>query len=160
MSENVFWLGIGFLFSELSKLERKPSEVVRRTICGIIKFVKENQRLEQDDVVVVSLCDTTMLDWTRIDFPHIPKRYVVSDVRIEGNQEFPIPFTLYYDAEEVDLNLCYGLWCDVFDKNRQIKYASERFISVLTDQYPKTNVHLVVIPCGDDSSTNTNTTKT
>ena len=137
---------------EIPTFERSSSERVRRTLCGVIEVSKERQLLESDDAIVVTLCDITLWDWTRIDFPHIPKRYIVADVKFDGCDYFPIPFTLYYDAEEIDSNLCYGIRCDILDKDHQVKYSSERFIPVLTDKYPKTNVHINVVPCSDGLS--------
>jgi hypothetical protein len=69
---------------------------------------------------------------------------------------FPIPFTLYYNAEEIDGNLCYGIRVDILDKHQEVKFSSERFIDVLTDKYPKTNVHITVVPSINPSTTTTN----
>ncbi|CAF4825367.1 unnamed protein product, partial [Rotaria sp. Silwood2] len=110
---------------------------------------------DSDDVVIVTLCDITLWDWSRIDFPHIPQRFIVSNIKLDNCDYFPIPFTLYYNAEEIDKNLCYGIRCDILDKDQQVKYSSEKFIDVLTDKYPKTNIHITVIP-SDVPSTTTN----
>jgi uncharacterized lipoprotein YbaY len=102
--------------------------------------------LEPTDRVVISLCDITLWDWTRLDFPHIPQRFVLSHIKLDHCDYFPIPFTLYYNADEINENLCYGIRCDILDKDEEVKYSSEQFINVLTDEYPKTNVHITVIP--------------
>ena len=128
-------------------MARRASQVLRRTLCGVIESLDEHCVLNARDVVIVTLCDITMWEWTRIDFPHIPKRYVVTDTKLDECDYFPIPFTLYYDADDIDGNLCYGLRCDILDKNDEIKYSSERFIPVLTEKHPKTNVHITVVPC-------------
>jgi uncharacterized lipoprotein YbaY len=128
----------------------------RRTLCGVIETLDEHCVLDPDDVIIVILCDTTLSDLTRIDFPHIPHRYILSKVKLEKCDYFPIPFTLYYNAEEIDGNLCYGIRVDILDKNQEVKYSSERFIDVLTDKYPKTNVHITVLPSSNPSTTTTN----
>lgn len=128
----------------------ESASIERRTLCGVVQRYNEHCLLDVDDVIIITLCDITLWDWTRIDFPHIPQRYIVTDVKIDGCDEFPVPFTLYYDAEEIDRNLCYGIRCDIFDKNGQVKYSSERFIPVLTDQNPKTNVHITAMPTTSD----------
>lgn len=120
--------------------------MTRRTLCGVVQSLDEHCILNPNDIVVISLCDTTLWDWTRIDFPHIPQRFLISHVKLDHCDEFPIPFTLYYNAEEIDGNLCYGIRCDILNEDEQLKYSTERFINVLTDKYPKTNVHLTVIP--------------
>jgi uncharacterized lipoprotein YbaY len=130
--------------------------MVRRTLCGVIQSVDDHCTLDPNDVIVITLCDTTLWDWTRIDFPHIPHRYIISNVKMDNCDYFPIPFTLYYNAEEIDGNLCYGIRCDILDKNQELKYSSERFINVLTDKYPKTNVHITVIPINIPSTSTTN----
>lgn len=132
--------------------------MARRTLCGVVKSLDDRCVLDPHDVVVVSLCDITLWEWTRIDFPHIPKRYIVSKVKIDGSDLFPVPFTLYYDGDEIDSNLCYGLRCDILDKDDEVKYTSDRFIPVLTDKYPKTNVHITVMPCPSVPTTTTTTT--
>jgi uncharacterized lipoprotein YbaY len=134
------------IFIESSILLRSASEMVRRTLCGVIENTANHCVLNADDVVIVTLCDTTLWDWTRIDFPHIPHRFIVSNVKLDDCDYFPIPFTLYYNDEEIDPNLCYGIRCDVLDKSNEIKYSSEQFIPVLTDKHPKTNVHITVGP--------------
>jgi hypothetical protein len=120
--------------------------MTRRTLCGVIESVSEQCRLNIDDIVIVTLCDTTLLEWTRIDFPHIPQCNVVSNVKLDDCGYFPVPFTLYYNHEEIDGNLCYGIRCDILDRAKHIKFSSERFIPVLTDKHPKTNIHIVVRP--------------
>jgi len=136
-----------------STLQRRASEMTRRTLCGVIESLDDHCALDPDDVIVITLCDTTLWDWTRIDFPHIPQRFIVSNVKIDNCDYFPIPFTLYYNAEEIDGNLCYGIRCDILDKDQEVKYSSDRFIDVLTDKYPKTNVHITVIPCNIPTTT-------
>lgn len=118
--------------------------MVRRTLCGVIESSNKHCVLDADDVIIVTLCDTTLGEWTRIDFPHIPQRYILSTVKLDGCDYFPIPFTIYYNTEEIDSNLCYGIRCDILDKSQEIKYSSERFIPVLTDNHPKTNIHITV----------------
>lgn len=130
--------------------------MTRRTLCGVIETLDDHVMLDPNDVVVITLCDITLWDWTRIDFPHIPHRYIVSNTKMDNCDYFPIPFTLYYNAEEIDGNLCYGIRCDILDKNEELKYSSERFINVLTDKYPKTNVHITVIPSNIPSTSTTN----
>jgi len=120
--------------------------MVRRTLCGVIESSNDECVLNSDDIIIITLCDITLWEWTRIDFPHIPQRYIVSNVKLDDCNYFPIPFTLYYNEEEIDRNLCYGIRCDVMNKAKEIKYSSERFIPVLTDKHPKTNVHITVIP--------------
>jgi hypothetical protein len=120
--------------------------MVRRTLCGVIESSNNHCPLDADDVVIITLCDITLWEWTRIEFPHIPQRYIVSNVKLDDCNYFPIPFTLYYNDEEIDTNLCYGIRCDVLNKSKEIKYSSERFIPVLTDKHPKTNVHIIVTP--------------
>jgi len=129
--------------------------MTRRTLCGVIQSLNDHCTLDPNDVIVISLCDITLWDWTRIDFPHIPHRYIVSNVKIDNCDYFPIPFTLYYNAEEIDGNLCYGIRCDILNKNQELKYSSERFINVLTDKYPKTNVHITVMPADIPSTSTT-----
>ena len=136
--------------------QRRNSEISRRTICGVIESLSEHHVLDPNDLVVVTLCDITLLDWTRIDCPHIPRRFIVSNIELHNCDHFPIPFTLYYNADEIDENLCYGIRCDIFDKDQQVKYNSERFIDVLTDKYPKTNITITVVPCRIASTTKTN----
>src|ERR1700720_1983627 len=102
--------------------------MVRRTLCGVIESSTNHCALDADDVVIVTLCDITLWEWTRIDFPHIPRRYIVSDIKLDDCGYFPIPFTLYYNDEEIDPNLCYGIRCDVLNRSKEIKYSSERFI--------------------------------
>ncbi|CAF4250340.1 unnamed protein product, partial [Rotaria sordida] len=125
---------------------RSTSETVRRTLCGIIESSNDHCVLEADDVVIITLCDITLWEWTRIDFPHIPHRHVLSNIKLDNCDYFPIPFTLYYNDEEIDQNLCYGIRCDILNKYKEIKYSSERFIPVLTEHYPKTNVNITVGP--------------
>ncbi len=129
--------------------------MTRRTLCGVIESLDEHCMLDPKDVVVITLCDITLWDWTRIDFPHIPQRFIVSHVKLDHCDYFPIPFTLYYNAEEIDSNLCYGIRCDILDKDEEAKYSSERFINVLTDKYPKTNVHITVVPSMTPSTSTT-----
>ena len=133
--------------------------MTRRTLCGVVESLDEHCILDPNDIVVISLCDTTLWDWTRIDFPHIPQRFILSHLKLDHCEEFPIPFTLYYNAEEIDGNLCYGIRCDILDQHEQLKYSTERFINVLTDKYPKTNVHLTVIPLRNSSKTRTTNDK-
>ena len=135
-----------YFYLENSTLERRESQMTRQTLCGVIKNIVNNCVLDPTDTVIVTLCDITLWDWTRIDFPHIPQRFIVSHVKLDNCDYFPIPFTLYYDSDEIDGNLCYGLRCDIFDKHNEVKYGSEQFINVLTEKYPKTNVHLTVLP--------------
>lgn len=118
--------------------------MVRRTLCGVVESTPAHVLLKSDDVVVVTLCETTQLEWTRIDFPHVPHRYVLSTVMLDDCGRFPIPFTLYYNDGEIDENLCYGVRCDVLDAAKETKMTSERFIPVLTEKHPKTNVHIPV----------------
>ncbi|CAF1009034.1 unnamed protein product [Adineta steineri] len=125
---------------------RSASEMVRRTLCGVIESSNDQCIIDVDDIVIITLCDITQWDWTRIDFPHIPFRYIVSDIKLDDCTHFPIPFTLYYQDVEIDENLCYGIRCDVLNKSKDIKYSSHRFIPVLTEQHPKTNVHIIVSP--------------
>jgi hypothetical protein len=132
--------------------------MIRRTLCGVIESADDHCILDPDDVIIISLCDITLWEWTRIDCPHIPQRFVVSNVKLDGCVCFPIPFTVYYNDEDIDGNLCYGIRCDILDKDEEVKYSSERFIHVLTDKYPKTNVHITVVRCGIPSSTATTTT--
>ena len=120
--------------------------MVRRTLCGVVDTCDKHSRLASDDVVVVNLCDITLFEWTRVDFPHIPHRYLISNTVLENNDFFPIPFTIYYNEEEIDKDLCYGIRCDIFDREKNIKFSSERFIPVLTDKHPKTNVYITVGP--------------
>jgi uncharacterized lipoprotein YbaY len=120
--------------------------MVRRTLCGVIESTNKQCPLDSDDVVIVTLCDITQFEWTRIDFPHIPRRYIISNIKLDDCGYFPIPFTIYYNEEEIDPNLCYGVRCDVLTKSNEIKYSSERFIHVLTDNHPRTNVHITVGP--------------
>jgi len=131
---------------ESATLYRSASEMVRRTLCGVIECTNDHCVLDADDVVIVTLCDITLWEWTRIDFPHIPRRYILTNVKLEDCDYFPIPFTIYYNDEEIDTNLCYGIRCDVLNKSQEIKYSSERFIPVLTDKHPKTNIHIIVGP--------------
>ena len=127
--------------------------MTRCTLCGVVESLNTHCLLDPSDVVVITLCDVTLWDWTRIDFPHIPQRFIISHVKLDHCDDFPIPFTLYYNAEEIDGNLCYGLRCDILDRREKLKYSTERFINVLTDKYPKTNVHLTVIPFRRTSTT-------
>jgi len=120
--------------------------MVRRTLCGVIQCDSQQCTLDRDDIAVVSLCDTTLLELTRIDFPHIPQKYIISKVKLDDCGDFPIPFTIYYNDEEIDPNLCYGIRCDVFDKEKEVKFSSDKFIPVLTDKHPKTNIHILVGP--------------
>lgn len=120
--------------------------MVRRTLCGVIEGSNNHCTLDPGDVVVITLCDITLWEWTRVDFPHIPQRKILSSVKLDDCDYFPIPFTLYYNYEEIDDNLCYGIRCDVFDKFKEIKYSSERFVPVLTDGCPKTNINMIVGP--------------
>jgi uncharacterized lipoprotein YbaY len=145
------------IYLEPSTFQRRGSDVSRRTLCGVIKTLDENSMLKPTDVVVISLCDITLSDWTRLDFPHIPQRLVLSHIKLNNCDYFPIPFTLYYNADEINENLCYGIRCDIFDKHDEVKYSSEQFINVLTDEYPKTNVHITVIPSNIPSTTNDKT---
>ena len=135
--------------------QRRASEMVRRTLCGVIECATANCPLNSDDVLVITLCDTTLFDWSRIDFPHIPTRCIISSVKLDDCGYFPVPFTLYYNDEQIDINLCYGVRCDVIDREQNIKYSSERFVPVLTDKQPKTNINIMVsprqIPCGSSS---------
>jgi uncharacterized lipoprotein YbaY len=128
----------------------------RRTLCGVIESLHDHCHLDPNDVIVITLCDITLWDWTRIDFPHIPHRYIVSNVKFDHCDYFPIPFTLYYNPEDIDGNLCYGIRCDILDKDQELKYSSEQFINVLTDKYPKTNVHITVMPSGIPSTSTIN----
>ncbi|CAF3735909.1 unnamed protein product [Rotaria sordida] len=141
---------------EQTNLQRRSTHMSRHTICGVIENLNDNCVLDSGDVVIVTLCDTTLWDWTRIDFPHIPQRFIVSNVKLDNCDYFPIPFTLYYNAEEIDKNLCYGIRCDILDKDQQVKYSSEKFIDVLTDKYPKTNINIIVVPSDVPSTTTTN----
>lgn len=134
--------------------------MTRQTICGVIKISNDQCVLDPDDVVIISLCDITLWEWTRIDFPHISQRFVLSNLKLDNCRYFPIPFTLYYNEEEIDENLCYGIRCDILDKDKELKYSSERFIHVLTDKYPKTNVHITVVPCSNPVTTTTHYDKT
>jgi uncharacterized lipoprotein YbaY len=134
------------LFSESATLYRSASEMVRRTLCGVIHSSNDHCVLDADDVIIITLCDTTLWDWARVDFPHIPQRYVISNVKLEDCDYLPMPFTLYYNDEEIDPNLCYGIRCDILTKTKDIKYSSDGFIPVLTEKYPKTNVHITVGP--------------
>lgn len=118
--------------------------MVRRTLCGVVQASNDRCDLNADDVLIVTLCDITLWDWTRIDFPHIPQRHILSSVKLEDCGYLPMPFTLYYNDEEIDPNLCYGIRCDILDKNNEIKYSSDRFIPVLTEKHPKTNVKIHV----------------
>ncbi|CAF3075620.1 unnamed protein product [Rotaria socialis] len=127
-------------------LQRRASEMVRRTLCGVIESSNGRCPLEVGDAVIVTLCDTTLWEWTRMDFPHIPQRHVLSSIILDDCDYFPIPFTLYYNYEEIDETLCYGVRCDILDKTKEIKYSSERFVPVLTDGYPKTNINIIVGP--------------
>jgi len=120
--------------------------MVRRTLCGVIESANKHYTLDPDDIVIVTLCDITLWEWTRVDFPHIPHRYIISNIKLDACNYFPIPFTVYYNEEEIDPNLCYGIRCDVLDKSEEIKYTSEQFIPVLTDKHPKTNIHITVAP--------------
>jgi uncharacterized lipoprotein YbaY len=120
--------------------------MVRRTLCGVIESANDRCVLTADDVVIVTLCDITLWELTRVDFPHIPRRYILSNIKLDDCHYFPIPFTLYYNDEEIDGNLCYGIRCDILDKAEELKYSSERFIPVLTEKHPKTNVHITVGP--------------
>jgi uncharacterized lipoprotein YbaY len=129
----------------------------RRTICGVIESFDEHYLLDPKDVVVISLCDITLWEWTRIDFPHIPQRFIVSHLKLDNCDYFPIPFTLYYNAEEIDGNLCYGIRCDILDKDQEVKYSSEQFVNVLTDKYPKTNIHITVMASNIPSTSSTTT---
>lgn len=131
---------------EAATFQRSASEMVRRTLCGVVQTSNDRCDLDADDVMIISLCDTTLGDWTRIDFPHIPQRYVISTVKLEDCGYLPMPFTLYYNDEEIDPNLCYGIRCDILDKNQEVKYSSDRFIPVLTDKHPKTNINIQVVP--------------
>jgi uncharacterized lipoprotein YbaY len=120
--------------------------MVRRTLCGVIESSNDHSILDADDVIVVTLCDITLWEWTRMDFPHIPHRYIISSAKFDDCNCFPIPFTVYYNDEEIDENLCYGIRCDILNKYKEIKYSSDRYIHVLTDTHPKTNVHITVGP--------------
>ncbi|UJR09831.1 hypothetical protein I4U23_014057 [Adineta vaga] len=131
--------------------QRRPSMMTRSTLCGVIESLDEQCMLDPSDVVVVALCDITLWDWTRLDWPHIPQRLVVSKVKLDNCDYFPIPFTIYYEEDEIDDNLCYGVRCDIFDKNQELKYSSERFINVLTEKNPRTNVHITIVPCDIES---------
>jgi hypothetical protein len=126
--------------------------MTRRTLCGVIESFDDRCILDPNDVIVITLCDTTLWDWTRLDSPHIPQRFIVSDIKLDNCDYLPTPFTLYYNAEEIDVNLCYGIRCDIFDKNQELKYSSERFINVLTDKNPKTNINITVRPCNIPST--------
>jgi hypothetical protein len=125
--------------------EQRPMKMIRRTLCGVIESLADDYTLHVHDVINVILCDTTLCECTRIDFPHIPQKDIISHVKLDGCKDFPIPFTVYYDAEDINSNLCYGIRCDILDRHEQVKYSSERFIPVLTDKYPKTNVHITVV---------------
>jgi hypothetical protein len=120
--------------------------MVRRTLCGVIETSTNHCKLDADDIVILTLCDITLWDWTRLDFPHVPHRYIISSVKLDDCNCFPIPFTLYYNYEEIDENLCYGIRCDILNKYKEIKYSSDQFIHVLTDNHPKTNIHIPVGP--------------
>ncbi|CAF0882600.1 unnamed protein product [Adineta ricciae] len=133
--------------------QRRPSMMTRSTLCGVVESLDERCMLQASDVVVVALCDITLWDWTRIDCPHIPQNFVISKVKLDNCNYFPIPFTIYYDEDEIDYNLCYGVRCDIFDKNQELKYSSGRFIDVLTEKNPKTNVHITIVPCDIPSTT-------
>ena len=137
---------MSILLIESTTFHRSASEMARRTLCGVIQTSNNRCVLEPEDVAIISLCDTTLLEMTRVDFPHIPRRYIISDIQLEDCGYFPIPFTLYYNEEEIDPNLCYGVRCDILDKTKEIKYSSERFIPVLTDKHPKTNIHITIEP--------------
>ena len=100
--------------------------------------------LDADDVMMITLCDITLVDWARTEFPHIPQRYVVATVKLEDCGYLPMPFTLYYNDEEIDSSLCYGIRCDILDKNQELKFSSDGFVPVLTDKHPKTNVNIQV----------------
>ncbi|UJR36262.1 hypothetical protein I4U23_028992 [Adineta vaga] len=132
-----------------STLFRSSSEMVRRTLCGVIDCSIKRSMLANDDVIMITLCDITNLHWARMDFPHIPLRYVISNMKLDDFTCFPIPFTLYYNDGEIDENLCYGIRCDILDKSNEIIYSSERFVPVLTDKHPKTNIHIAVSPKKD-----------
>lgn len=134
------------LLIESAAFQRSASEMVRRTLCGVIESSEKNARLNPDDAVIVSLCDITLFEWARVDFPHIPHRYLLSNVKLDECDRFPIPFTIYYNDEEIDKDLCYGVRCDIFDRENNLKFSSERFIPVLTDKHPKTNVYITVGP--------------
>ena len=133
-------------YLEPSTYQRRGSDVSRRTLCGVIETLDENSMLDPTDVVIISLCDITLWDWTRLDFPHIPQRLVLSHIKLNNCDYFPIPFTLYYNADDINENLCYGIRCMIVDKDEEVKYSSDQFINVLTDEYPKTNVHITVMP--------------
>ena len=120
--------------------------MVRRTLCGVIDCLPDHCKLAVDDVVIINLCDITHYEWARIEFPHVPVRYVIGSVKLDDCTRFPIPFTLYYNDGEIDENLCYGVRCDVLSKSNEIVYSSERFEPVLTEKHPKTNVCIQVTP--------------
>lgn len=126
--------------------------MTRSTLCGVIQSADEHRRLDPTDVVVVALCDITLWDGTRIDCPHIPQRLVVSTVKFDHCDYLPIPFTIYYDEEDIDDNLCYGVRCDIYNRNQELKYSTERFINVLTEKNPKTNIHLTIVPCSSPTT--------
>ncbi|CAF0739049.1 unnamed protein product [Didymodactylos carnosus] len=127
------------------------SEMVRKTLCGVIES-PSNYDLSPDDVAVVTLCDITLYDVQRVDFPHIPQQYIICKTKIDDCDYFPIPFTLYYNAEEIDHNLCYGIRVDILGSGNQIKFSSEKFIPVLTDQHPSTNVKIMVVPTSNNNT--------
>ncbi|CAF1049464.1 unnamed protein product [Adineta steineri] len=127
--------------------ERRGSLMTRSTLCGVIKSLDKHCILDPNDVVIVSLCDITLWDGAHLDCPHIPQRFIVSKTELDNCDYFPIPFTIYYDDDEIDGNLCYGVRCDIFGKNHDLKYSSEGFINVLTEKNPKTNIHITIVPC-------------
>ncbi|CAF0773228.1 unnamed protein product [Didymodactylos carnosus] len=124
---------------------RRASEMVRKTLCGVIESSADYE-LAAEDIAVVTLCDITLYEVQRVDFPHIPQRYIICKTKIDDCEYFPIPFTLYYNAEEIDHNLCYGIRVDILNGENQIKFSSEKFIPVLTDKHPLTNVRIMVTP--------------
>ena len=123
--------------------------MVRRTLCGVIDSSSKHCLLANDHIIMITLCDITHCDGAQMDFPHIPRRYVISNVTLDDYNCFPIPFTLYYNDGEIDENLCYGIRCDIVSKSNEIIYTSHRFVPVLTNKHPKTNIHIAVGP-GDD----------
>src|ERR1700722_5651468 len=135
-----------FFLIEPNSFQRRASEMVRRTLCGVIQCANDQCILNSDDIVIITLCDITSWELSRIDFPHIPRRFVISNIKLDDCDFFPIPFTLYYNEEEIDRNLSYGIRCDIINKDEEVKYSSEQFIPVLTDKHPKTNVHITVAP--------------
>ena len=132
------------MIESTSPCRRSISEKPLCTLCGIIQSSSDRCVLEDGDIVIVTLCDITLWESTRIDFPHIPQRCIISNLELDDCDTFPIPFTLYYNNGEIDTNLCYGIRCDILDKSKELKYSSNRFIPVLTEQHPKTNICISV----------------